>query len=126
MDYCRLWCICRQPHNNRFMICCDKCEDWFHGKCVNITKSMGNDMEARNIEWVCPNCKNKQQPSVKVSNCSFMRFSLRTIICDVIYSIQSTGYVQQNAQIGRCFANVANDKMQSMREAQTAGLDLLQ
>lgn len=22
----RLWCICKQPHNNRFMICCDKCK----------------------------------------------------------------------------------------------------
>jgi hypothetical protein len=37
----RLWCICKKPHNNRFMICCDLCEDWFHGKCVGITKSMG-------------------------------------------------------------------------------------
>lgn len=37
----RLWCICRKPHNNRFMICCDICQDWFHGKCVNITKAMG-------------------------------------------------------------------------------------
>jgi hypothetical protein len=23
------------------MICCDSCEDWFHGKCVGVTKSMG-------------------------------------------------------------------------------------
>lgn len=37
----RLWCICKKPHNNRFMICCDLCEDWFHGKCVGVTKSMG-------------------------------------------------------------------------------------
>ena len=38
----RLWCICKKPHNNRFMICCDSCEDWFHGKCVGVTKSIGN------------------------------------------------------------------------------------
>ena len=25
----------------RFMICCDICLDWFHGKCVGITKSKG-------------------------------------------------------------------------------------
>ena len=37
----RLWCICKQPHNNRFMICCDNCLDWYHGKCVGITKRMG-------------------------------------------------------------------------------------
>lgn len=62
----RLWCVCRRPHNNRFMICCDKCEDWFHGKCVGITKQMGTEMEERGIEWVCPNCLKKQQPSIKV------------------------------------------------------------
>jgi hypothetical protein len=53
----RLWCICQQPHNNRFMICCDKCEDWFHGKCVNVTKAMGREFEERRKEWTCPNCK---------------------------------------------------------------------
>lgn len=63
-----LWCICRQPHNNRFMICCDKCEDWFHGKCVNVTKAMGTEMEEQGIEWVCPNCI-KKQPG-KVSFCT--------------------------------------------------------
>uniref|UniRef100_A0A182WML5 PHD finger protein 3 n=1 Tax=Anopheles minimus TaxID=112268 RepID=A0A182WML5_9DIPT len=57
----RLWCICRQPHNNRFMICCDSCEDWFHGKCVNITKAMGQQMEQDGIEWTCPNCLKKKQ-----------------------------------------------------------------
>ena len=25
----------------KFMICCDICLDWFHGKCVGITKSKG-------------------------------------------------------------------------------------
>ncbi|KAM3967529.1 protein partner of snf isoform 2-T2 [Aphomia sociella] len=64
-DPYRLWCICRQPHNNRFMICCDGCEDWFHGKCVNITKAMGQQMEEQGIEWRCPNCIKKTKPSPK-------------------------------------------------------------
>ncbi|KAL1465324.1 hypothetical protein WDU94_004906 [Cyamophila willieti] len=55
----RLWCICQKPHNNRFMICCDSCDSWFHGKCVGITKAMGNQMEERGIEWRCPPCKEK-------------------------------------------------------------------
>ncbi|XP_045511639.1 death-inducer obliterator 1 [Colias croceus] len=61
----RLWCICKQPHNNRFMICCDGCEDWFHGKCVNITKAMGQQMEEQGIEWRCPNCIKKSKPPPK-------------------------------------------------------------
>ncbi|CAH2102372.1 unnamed protein product [Euphydryas editha] len=61
----RLWCICKQPHNNRFMICCDGCEDWFHGKCVNITKAMGQQMEEQGIEWRCPNCVKNTKTSAK-------------------------------------------------------------
>ena len=52
----RLWCICQKPHNNRFMICCDRCEDWFHGKCVNVTQSMGKKWELVGKDWVCPKC----------------------------------------------------------------------
>ena len=42
----KLWCICQQPHNNRFMICCDSCSglytlntygfDWGSTKFDNI------------------------------------------------------------------------------------------
>ncbi|XP_065722561.2 death-inducer obliterator 1 isoform X2 [Drosophila suzukii] len=57
----KLWCICRQPHNNRFMICCDLCEDWFHGTCVGVTKAMGTDMEQKGVDWKCPKCVKKQE-----------------------------------------------------------------
>ncbi|KAK8734955.1 hypothetical protein OTU49_005745, partial [Cherax quadricarinatus] len=57
----RLWCICQKPHNNRFMICCDKCEDWFHGSCVGVTKAMGQQMEEDGQEWVCPKCKKAER-----------------------------------------------------------------
>ncbi|KAL0268982.1 UNVERIFIED_CONTAM: hypothetical protein PYX00_010739 [Menopon gallinae] len=57
----RLWCICRKPHNNRFMICCDVCEEWFHGKCVGITKTIGKQMEQDGLEWSCPNCTKKKK-----------------------------------------------------------------
>merc|ERR550534_3419015 len=52
----RLWCICQKPHNNRFMICCDTCLDWFHGKCVGITKQKGKEMEEAGQEWKCQKC----------------------------------------------------------------------
>ncbi len=53
----RLWCVCKQPHNNRFMICCDTCLEWFHGKCVGISKEKGKEMEESGNEWRCPKCK---------------------------------------------------------------------
>jgi len=31
-----LYCVCRRPYDfNRFMIECDICKDWFHGRYVN-------------------------------------------------------------------------------------------
>lgn len=49
------------------MICCDTCEDWFHGKCVGITKALGQQMEARMVEWNCPPCKKKKTEEHKKS-----------------------------------------------------------
>jgi COMPASS component SPP1 len=32
-----VFCICRRPDNHTWMIGCDgDCDDWYHGKCVNI------------------------------------------------------------------------------------------
>ncbi len=38
-----LFCICRKPDNHTWMIGCDGgCEDWFHGKCVEIKEEDGD------------------------------------------------------------------------------------
>lgn len=47
------------------MICCDTCEDWFHGKCVGITKALGEQMEARHVEWNCPPCKKRRTEDMR-------------------------------------------------------------
>ncbi|XP_077292315.1 nucleosome-remodeling factor subunit NURF301 E(bx) [Arctopsyche grandis] len=53
-DTQELYCLCKQPYDNsQFYICCDRCQDWFHGRCVGILQS-----EADNIdEYICPNCQ---------------------------------------------------------------------
>ncbi|XP_066157343.1 nucleosome-remodeling factor subunit NURF301 isoform X1 [Euwallacea fornicatus] len=50
----KLYCLCQQPYDeSQFYICCDNCQDWFHGRCVGILQS-----EADNIdEYVCPRCQ---------------------------------------------------------------------
>uniref|UniRef100_A0A8D0HE17 PHD-type domain-containing protein n=1 Tax=Sphenodon punctatus TaxID=8508 RepID=A0A8D0HE17_SPHPU len=55
-DPSTLYCICRQPHNNRFMICCDRCEEWFHGDCVGISEARGRLLERNGEDYICPNC----------------------------------------------------------------------
>lgn len=37
----------------RFYICCDKCQDWFHGRCVGILQSEAEFID----EYICPNCQ---------------------------------------------------------------------
>ncbi|XP_064211218.1 nucleosome-remodeling factor subunit NURF301 isoform X5 [Tribolium castaneum] len=59
----KLYCLCQQPYDDsQFYICCDRCQDWFHGRCVGILQS-----EADNIdEYVCPRCQ--RNSSVNFAN----------------------------------------------------------
>lgn len=61
-----LYCICRQKHNKRFMICCDRCEEWFHGDCVGITEARGRLMERNSEDYVCPNCTAQKAQSPRL------------------------------------------------------------
>ncbi|KAI4205323.1 MAG: hypothetical protein LQ346_001471 [Caloplaca aetnensis] len=48
-----VFCICRGPDNHTWMIACDgPCEDWFHGRCINMTEKEGELIE----KYYCPNC----------------------------------------------------------------------
>lgn len=43
------------------MICCDICQDWFHGDCVGISATQGRKMEKEGQEYVCPPCTTRKQ-----------------------------------------------------------------
>ena len=45
----------------RFMICCDRCEEWYHGDCVGITVGQGKRMEREGKEYVCPVCVDQEK-----------------------------------------------------------------
>ena len=47
-----LYCICRQPASNYFMVPCRKCHDWFHGECVGISRHKASVVK----EFFCPLC----------------------------------------------------------------------
>lgn len=47
-----VYCICKKSDSNRFMICCDKCEKWFHGDCIRITPEQAK----RILKFFCPEC----------------------------------------------------------------------
>ena len=45
-------CICGGPSDARFMLSCDKCQKWYHGPCVKMTKEKCDGVE----KWICPHC----------------------------------------------------------------------
>uniref|UniRef100_W8AHS8 Nucleosome-remodeling factor subunit NURF301 n=1 Tax=Ceratitis capitata TaxID=7213 RepID=W8AHS8_CERCA len=58
-----LYCSCRQPYDeSQFYICCDKCQDWFHGRCVGIVQSEAEFID----EYICPQCQRNN--SVNIAN----------------------------------------------------------
>jgi hypothetical protein len=49
----------------RFMICCDRCNEWFHGDCVGITVEAGMEMDANEEDYICPVCLGKVVHCIK-------------------------------------------------------------
>lgn len=48
-----LYCICRKPYDvPRFMIACDRCDQWFHGECIGISEKEGEFIDL----YFCAEC----------------------------------------------------------------------
>ena len=50
--YCLPNCKRGRAEDDSFMICCDKCEQWYHGECLGIQKSEADSMG----RYVCDAC----------------------------------------------------------------------
>ncbi|CAC5417077.1 CXXC1 [Mytilus coruscus] len=48
-----LYCICRGPDIQDFMVGCDGCTEWFHGRCVGISPQEAEELG----EYLCQTCK---------------------------------------------------------------------
>ncbi|KAL9599369.1 MAG: hypothetical protein Q9219_003902 [cf. Caloplaca sp. 3 TL-2023] len=52
-----VFCICRGPDDHTWMIACDgPCEDWFHGRCINMTEKESQLIEKYFCMVSGPNC----------------------------------------------------------------------
>ena len=49
----QVWCVCGMPEEYGDMICCRRCEQWFHKVCIGAEMSM-------DMSWKCTICKEKQ------------------------------------------------------------------
>ncbi|XP_035311379.1 nucleosome-remodeling factor subunit BPTF isoform X8 [Cricetulus griseus] len=53
----RLYCICKTPYDeSKFYIGCDRCQNWYHGRCVGILQSEAELID----EYVCPQCQSTE------------------------------------------------------------------
>jgi len=63
------YCLCRGPDDHRFMIACDRCEDWFHGECIGMDKHTGENLVQK---YICPNCTDGGRYTTRFKKlCSF-------------------------------------------------------
>ncbi|KAF5027496.1 hypothetical protein F66182_391 [Fusarium sp. NRRL 66182] len=61
------YCLCRGADDHRWMICCENCEDWFHGECINLSKEIGESLIEK---FVCPNCTNGNLTTLYKKTCA--------------------------------------------------------
>jgi nucleosome-remodeling factor subunit BPTF len=53
-----IYCLCRQPYDeSQFYIGCERCTDWFHGRCVGILQAEAESID----EYICPRCDPKSK-----------------------------------------------------------------
>ncbi|KAL3982263.1 CpG binding protein zinc finger C terminal domain family protein [Acanthocheilonema viteae] len=48
-------CLCGSNDESSFMICCDHCGIWYHGSCLQVTRTQANRIET----YACPPCISK-------------------------------------------------------------------
>ncbi|XP_028854230.1 CXXC-type zinc finger protein 1b isoform X2 [Denticeps clupeoides] len=56
-----VYCVCRKPDINCFMIGCDNCNEWFHGHCIEITERSAKAIR----EWYCTQCR-ERDPTLEI------------------------------------------------------------
>ncbi|KND87741.1 Set1 complex component spp1 [Tolypocladium ophioglossoides CBS 100239] len=61
------YCLCRGPDDHRWMICCENCEDWFHGECIKMNKEIGENLIEK---FICPNCTKGDLTTIYKKTCA--------------------------------------------------------
>lgn len=55
------YCVCKSSDEDRFMIGCDNCDNWFHGDCIKLSEMRASVIE----KFYCKPCKNKD-PNLEI------------------------------------------------------------
>ena len=53
VDQVPVYCVCRLPHDDRQMVQCTQCEDWYHTDCVRVPQDF---ISQKTKPWYCSFC----------------------------------------------------------------------
>lgn len=81
-----------------FMLCCDGCDRWFHGTCVNITEKEAADIDP----WFCSVCSEAAKEEALVSTCA-------SPLLDVVRSGPESLHSLDDDSILACFDYLGGD-----------------
>ena len=81
------------------MICCDHCEEWFHGMCVGITMAQGRQMEKDGQEYICPKCQGESRPTMLISAWVKLYKGITGKYCSVHVAGHTVGFHPQTQKL---------------------------
>jgi hypothetical protein len=67
----KTYCICGGKDDDTFMIQCEDCEDWFHGRCVNVQEFKDIECTQQAVEemvFICPRCCERKGEKYRFAN----------------------------------------------------------
>ena len=65
----KVYCKCRMPEEGKWMVCCDKCNVWYHEGCVPVPTEVRND-KLNKVPWQCPQCEEGTCTIVFIIHCA--------------------------------------------------------
>jgi hypothetical protein len=54
-------CFCAQSKKDAAQICCDKCQRWYHIKCVKVSSVELERLSHTDEEYYCPTCRKSEE-----------------------------------------------------------------
>ena len=71
----KVYCNCRMPEQGKWMVCCDKCNIWYHEGCISVPTEVRND-KLNKVPWQCPQC---QEGTCTYSLCPLLSLRLYNV-----------------------------------------------
>lgn len=84
-------CVCGKNINDDILVLCDRCQNWLHGSCVNIARTLENE------PYYCPFCI---QQVIRCSCGNNDDYTLPLIQCTVCHYFVHKDHTSQNISYG--------------------------